>query len=199
MKRILCYGDSNTWGKRAYEGRLPDEKHWTQLLGAKLGPNYKVIQEGLSGRFAGNLESGVNEFKNGQSSFEAIYRSAGPVDIVIIALGTNDLKSKYTRKAKDIYSDIMWYVTKANAIASDEGDLPAKPLIITPANFVPKEDYFFAEPSLREELLELFMECEYPFIMLGDLEITDDGVHYTENDHVRVADSVYSEIKELGL
>jgi lysophospholipase L1-like esterase len=45
MKRILIYGDSNTWGAGP-ENRYPDERQWSMILQTKLGGGYRVIQEG---------------------------------------------------------------------------------------------------------------------------------------------------------
>ena len=56
MKKILIYGDSNTWGDNFFLGkRIDDDKQWANILQKKLGSEYKVIQEGLPGRIAGNF------------------------------------------------------------------------------------------------------------------------------------------------
>ena len=48
---ILCFGDSNTHGYCAETGGRFDESHrWTQLLQKKLGADYLILEEGLSGR-----------------------------------------------------------------------------------------------------------------------------------------------------
>jgi lysophospholipase L1-like esterase len=199
MKHILCYGDSNTWGSMAFGGRYDDAVQWPQLLGAglqKSGLSYKVIQEGLCARTAGTTEKGSSTYLNGQVAFEAIYRSAMPLDYLVIALGTNDLKSKYKRTAQQIFDDILWYAQKAHAIQKEQGG-DVRVVILAPANFISKKDYFYAEISKLEELQELFMECNYHYIMVSDLEITEDGVHYTKSDHQRVAKVVTQKIKEL--
>ena len=51
MYRILCYGDSNTWGYIPLtEKRYPPEVRWTGRLQRLLGPDYQVLEDGLSGR-----------------------------------------------------------------------------------------------------------------------------------------------------
>ena len=50
--KIVCYGDSNTWGYNPAENgsRYDDDIRWTQRLQNKLGNDFQVIEEGFSGR-----------------------------------------------------------------------------------------------------------------------------------------------------
>ena len=95
MKKVLIYGDSNTWGDNFILGeRIPDDKQWPNILQNSLGIEFKIIQEGLPGRLAGNDEK-EKVYKNGKDSFIATFRTQAPVDVLIISLGTNDLQLKY--------------------------------------------------------------------------------------------------------
>lgn len=50
-RRIVCFGDSNTWGFDARRnGRFPDAIRWTKLLEKQLEDDFEVVEEGLSGR-----------------------------------------------------------------------------------------------------------------------------------------------------
>ena len=50
-KHIVCYGDSNTHGYcAANDGRFDENERWPRLLEQKLGEDYLVLEEGLSGR-----------------------------------------------------------------------------------------------------------------------------------------------------
>lgn len=61
-KRILCFGDSNTWGYDGQTGlRFDEDTRWTSLLQSLLGPEYAVLEEGQNGRttvFADPVEIG---------------------------------------------------------------------------------------------------------------------------------------------
>ena len=49
--RILCFGDSNTWGFNPHtQNRFPDDVRWTGVLSRDLGARAIVIEEGLNGR-----------------------------------------------------------------------------------------------------------------------------------------------------
>ena len=51
MKRILCFGDSNTWGyDPATQDRFDRATRWPGVLREQLGTGYEVIEEGLNGR-----------------------------------------------------------------------------------------------------------------------------------------------------
>ena len=50
MKRILCFGDSNTYGTRPNGGRFDEQTRWPMRLQSLLGEGYAVIEEGFGGR-----------------------------------------------------------------------------------------------------------------------------------------------------
>lgn len=109
MKTILCYGDSNTWGYPALEQfplpnttRYGADVRWASVLRTHLGDGYTVIEEGLCGRTTVWDDPIEGEFLNGKSYLIPCLRSHSPLDLVIIMLGTNDLKSRFGLTAADI-------------------------------------------------------------------------------------------------
>ena len=91
MKRILCYGDSNTWGCSPWDGsRFDGNTRWPMVMSLILGNNYFIIEDGLNGRTVLNL-SPVNIEANGIAHINSVIESYLPLDIVIICLGTNDV------------------------------------------------------------------------------------------------------------
>ena len=102
MKNILCYGDSNTWGYNPVSGeRHLYKRRWTSLVQDELGDEFLVIPEGLNGRttvWDDPLEPG----RSGSLYLPSCLKSHAPLDMVIIMLGTNDLKSRFGLCAQDI-------------------------------------------------------------------------------------------------
>lgn len=93
MKHILFYGDSNTWGfvpGTDFE-RYPYEKRICGILQKCLGENVRVIEEALNGRMTA-FDDPMNEQKNGLKQLPLVLDSNRPLDLVIIMLGTNDMK-----------------------------------------------------------------------------------------------------------
>ena len=102
MKTILCFGDSNTYGYNPENGfRYPKEIRYPGRLQALLGDGYAVIEEGCNGRTTICKEPG-NEWKNGLDYLRPCLNSHKPVDIVIMMLGSNDLKKYYNLSAEEI-------------------------------------------------------------------------------------------------
>ena len=203
MKKILIYGDSNVWGHdTVLDKRINDKYQWSNILADYLGSDYKIIQEGLPGRIAGNY---INDkkYKNGQDMFEAIFRSSSPLDYIIIALGTNDLQIEYNRDYNQIYNDLMWYKDCVNKIYKtpkyqsrffNDKKIP-KFIYVLPGNF----DYLgngrtiFDKNSYenRLKLIDKFKkDYNDTFIELDDIDLIQDGVHYSIKGHQQVFDEL---------
>ena len=99
MKTIVCYGDSNTWGympkrERPQEttlNRFPWGVRWTSLLQEQLGAAYRVVEEGLNGRTT-MFDDPLDVCRNGLEGIDYSMLTNCPVDLVILMLGTNDVK-----------------------------------------------------------------------------------------------------------
>jgi hypothetical protein len=114
MKTILCYGDSNTYGALPIDFdfletpfissryRLSREKRWTGILQRELGSSYYVIEEGLNGRTTVWDDPVEGVHKNGLKYLVPCLESHAPIDLVLLMLGTNDLKARFSVSAFDI-------------------------------------------------------------------------------------------------
>jgi lysophospholipase L1-like esterase len=105
--RILCYGDSNTWGDDPRTGapRYAANVRWPGVLQDKLGQNFEIIEEGLCGRTT-VLDDPKESDRNGKTYLEPCLKTHQPIDIVILMLGTNDLKERFNLSAEDISKNI---------------------------------------------------------------------------------------------
>ncbi|MBB3932131.1 lysophospholipase L1-like esterase [Kaistia hirudinis] len=107
MSTILCYGDSNTWGatpqpRRGDFGRFAADVRWPGVLRAHLGAGHTVIEEGLNGRTT-CIEDPVEGYhKSGTAHLIVALESHQPLDLVIIMLGTNDLKARFAMQPVDV-------------------------------------------------------------------------------------------------
>ncbi len=104
MNSVLCYGDSNTFG--SIPGR-PGTRYgysdrWPSVLQGVLGEEWLVIAEGLSGRTTSRDDPIEGAHLNGRTYLRPCLESHRPVDLVVIMLGTNDLKARFQCTAHDI-------------------------------------------------------------------------------------------------
>ncbi|MCI5956038.1 MAG: SGNH/GDSL hydrolase family protein [Clostridiales bacterium] len=92
MRRILCYGDSNTWGYIPASGaRYEPDVRWTGVAQRLLGSDYTLIEEGMNGRTT-VYENPLSPGRNGMEYLLACLISQKPLDMAVVMLGTNDLR-----------------------------------------------------------------------------------------------------------
>lgn len=203
MKKILIYGDSNTWGDNFITGeRIPEEKQWVNILRTKYENKYRFFQEGLPGRIAGNEET-IKTYKNGKDTFISTFRTNAPVDKIIIALGTNDLQIKYQKTKDKIIEDLLWYKKQIEESYADLEDqkkyfndkkLP-EIIYILPINFdyQDKASVIFDKESeeKRQQIIREFQkDKKLKTIVANDLELFDDGIHLNYQGHEQMASLV---------
>ncbi len=106
MREVLCFGDSNTWGyDPVTRERFPGNVRWTGVLQAALGPGFRVIEEGLNGRTT-VWEDPIEGDKMGKRHLPVCLASHAPLDLVIMMLGTNDTKKRYSAPSTDIAAGV---------------------------------------------------------------------------------------------
>ena len=102
MRHVLIYGDSNTWGYiPVSRSRYDGDTRWPGVLQKILGKGYRVIEEGLNGRTT-VLEDPLQKGRNGSTYLLPCLESHRPLDLVVIMLGTNDMKHRYGVSAEEI-------------------------------------------------------------------------------------------------
>jgi lysophospholipase L1-like esterase len=132
-KTILCYGDSNTFGQRSDDvtkGRWPADTRWTGRLQQLLGDDYYIIEEGLSSRTT-NIDYAQKPGRNGRTYLTSCLQSHHPLDLVVLMLGTNDLKDEFNRSAKAVARAVQQLVLDIQKFVEDY-NYPTKILVVSP-------------------------------------------------------------------
>lgn len=116
MKRILCYGDSNTWGHNPEPDgenfRYEDDVRWTGVLQKCLEGKAKIIEEGLCGRSV-MFDDPTSPDRNGRKFLNCSLQSHQPLDLVVLMLGTNDVRHIFTPSVKEIAAGMVNLVRMA--------------------------------------------------------------------------------------
>ena len=102
IKKIVCFGDSNTHGYNSKTGgRFSENERWTKLLDKYLGEEYDIAEEGLEGRTA-CFEDPLFEGLCGYNYIYPCIMTHKPIDLLIIMLGTNDVKERFSATPENI-------------------------------------------------------------------------------------------------
>lgn len=204
---IVCFGDSNTWGANPDgSGRFAPDVRWTGVLQAELGPGYKVIEEGLNGRTT-NIEDTIEEDRNGRAHLPALLESHRPFDLIVIMLGTNDLKLRHNRAPADIAQSAGKLADIARrSLCGIDGANPKVLLMAPPA---PVEaghplDALFAGSVEKSRDFPVQYAFWADAIGVGYLDAGSvirsspvDGIHFDAPDHAILGRSVAAKVKEL--
>ena len=213
MKTILCYGDSNTWGADpAGGGRFDRHTRWPGVLRVLLNadrpaddPEYWIVEAGLNGRTTCR-DDPVEGDKNGLAQIGAILESAKPIDLVVVMLGTNDLKVRFAPTAQDVARGAQRVVRAAAASGTGPGGAAPATLMVAPAP-VAKLSYFremFAgsqeiSRNLAARYRQFAAEIGSPFLDAGSVIVSSDldGIHLEASQHRKLAEAVAAKAREI--
>lgn len=107
-RTVFCFGDSNTHGTppaTALDGpsaRYDRDLRWPTLMAGYLGADWHVVEEGHPGRTTVHDDPIEGAHRNGLTVLPSLLESHRPIDVVILMLGTNDLKGRFSVNATDI-------------------------------------------------------------------------------------------------
>ena len=192
MATIVCFGDSNTWGfDPATRTRFARDVRWTGVMSRELGPDFQVVEEGLNGRTT-VFEDPIEPQRRGADYLPPCLRSHAPLDLVILALGCNDLKARFGVPAADIAAGMNRLIdlTRQEKVSS-RGEAP-EIIIVAPPPFAQLSGFADSFAGGAEKSRELgaryaavaelrgvgFVDAGQ-FIRCSDL----DGIHFEADQH----------------
>ena len=130
MSRILCFGDSNTYGYNPKGGRYGESERWTARLAARLGAT--VIEEGLGGRTCVLDDPTEGGYKSGAAYLPPCLMSHAPLDAVVLMLGTNDAKARFGLTPVTIGEGLAQLVRLIRLYGADAAGQSPAVLIVAP-------------------------------------------------------------------
>jgi lysophospholipase L1-like esterase len=206
MKTILCYGDSNTWGSDpATHTRFDREVRWPGVLRRALGDGVEIIEEGMNGRTT-VLDDPFEPFRNGLAYLYPCLVSHLPLDLVILMLGTNDLKKRFNVPASDIAEGVRRLVlcVRQAAVERGAGALPILLICPPPLGMLSEFDEMFAggKPKSRRlsthyEAVAQEMGCHFldagRHIVSSDI----DGIHLEASEHRKLGLAIAEKVAAI--
>jgi lysophospholipase L1-like esterase len=208
MKTILCFGDSNTYGANPTGGpRFDHQTRWPGVLRHTLGPGYWVVEEGCRGRTT-VWDDPIEGHKNGAAYLPPCLYSHAPIDLVVILLGTNDLKHRFGLGADDIArgAGVLVDLCQQSATGPDGG--PPKVLLLAPPPLAPLTGLPFAEMfaggeeksrTLGRWYQMVATEKRCAFLDLAGVIVSSptDGIHFDPPEHAKLGQAVASRVRQI--
>lgn len=196
--RILCFGDSNTWGDDPHDEapRYEATVRWPGKLQELLGNDYEIIEEGLCGRTT-VLNDPKEEGRNGKTYLIPCLNTHNPIDIVILMLGTNDLKERFNLSAEKIAENVGELIKVINKLGLNKENKPPKIILLSPPLVnehadTAMEDMKGAEEKSRQlgmyyqKVVEKY-NCEFLDIAKYVQPSMVDGCHLDAEAHSKIA------------
>ncbi|MGB4985287.1 MAG: GDSL-type esterase/lipase family protein [Erysipelotrichaceae bacterium] len=216
LKRILIYGDSNTHGHdptNILHLRYDENQRYPKLLQKLLGNDYEIIEEGLNSRAISNACD--YEYLNGLKQLPMTLLTNNPLDLIIIMLGTNDLKLTYNRQVEDMVNDLQEYIAiiKEHTTLKSYRHRSSQIMFISPVSLHPtlKDSIYASEfysqenfNKLKEFNKQLEIMCiknnvhfldAYSSIQAG----YTDKIHLEEEQHHQLSQLIYNKIQTIKL
>lgn len=216
MKRILCYGDSNTWGfkpmKECLENwrmRFDEDTRWTGVLQKLLGEDYRVLEEGLNGRTSA-FDDPQDDTRNGYRYIATCLQTNMPIDMAIVMLGTNDIKSFFPYTPYVVANGVGRVLDEINKIDYGRDGKAPEILLVSPISlgedavrgWIGGEfgmDAVEKNARLAEYLEKAAKSRGIHFIDIGKYISADpaDGIHMNEAGHALMAQMMLEQVKKI--
>ena len=213
QKTLLFFGDSNTFGKKPIV--IPENDHneryaadirWTGLIRKALGEQVSVIEEGLSSRTTLHDDPIGGCEKNGLTYLRPCLFSHMPIDVLVLMLGTNDLKSRFAVTPTDIALSVERLILEIKACHVGPNGTDPKLIILCPA---PIEEIgllgkiFKGGAEKSRQLSNLYraiaLQHDALFLDMGKVvQVSQiDGIHYDPDQLPKLADAVLPMIQSI--
>jgi lysophospholipase L1-like esterase len=192
MAVIVAFGDSNTWGfDPATATRFAPEARWTGVMRRELGASHSVIEEGLNGRTTVFTDP-IEPDRRGADYLPPCLRSHAPLDLLIIALGCNDMKMRFSASPGDIANGAERLILMTRAEPAGPNGAPPKILLVAPPPLVKLTAFaeMFQGATEKSRVLgaryrEIAERHKVGFVDAGEFIACSplDGIHYEADQH----------------
>ena len=185
--KILCFGDSNTYGydpRSYFGGQYPAQHRWVDLLAQKL--NCTAVNAGENGREIPRHEWELQRF-------DLMLSHQRPLDLLLIMLGGNDLLQGNSvevvaRRMESFLTRIPLEKTKIVLIG---------PPRMKPGAWITDDRILEDCVRLNAAYGDIAEKLGIRFVdaIDWDIEVTFDGVHYSEQGHIAFAEQLWLALK----
>lgn len=210
-KTVLTFGDSNTHGtppmhERGPYHRFGPQTRWPTVMQAALGDPWALIEEGLPGRTTCHADPTMGAHMDGQVGLRIAFESHGPVDLLVLMLGTNDLKTHFGSEPSQVVAGIAGLLGIATSELYQMRHGGFEILLVCPPPILeqgPISDGFLGANTKSRALPPLYAAMadhwNIAFLNAGDHigPSETDGVHFEAASHVTLGHAVAAKIGSM--
>lgn len=203
LKKILCFGDSNTYGYIPNNGARYDKNtRWTGVLSLLSHGKFKIIEDGCNNRTAFAANPAGKIFTGYEILPELL---TGDFDAVVLTIGINDTQFLYNLSSIEIASGVEKLINIVKVKSPQAKILLVAPSILTDdvlnGNFACLFDRTSIEKSRQLPLLyqKIAEKQNIEFLDLNSVAKTSslDGLHYAPEQHLKIAQVIFTRLSEL--
>ena len=206
MAVVMCFGDSNTHGTPPITELGRYARFGRGQRGPSLLTGHEVIEEGLPGRTAMYDDPVMGAHMNGQTGLKIALESHGPIDVLVLMLGTNDVKARFTSTPEQVVGGIASLLDIAQHRLMQERHGGFQTLLICPPPVVevgPIRHEFWGGAARSAALPPLYQALAKAR-GIGFLDAAAviavspiDGVHFGIEEHAKLATAVQEKLAGL--
>ena len=222
--RILTYGDSNSWGFLDDGAGLRFADRWpvtmAKALEAQRGHPIQLIEECLPGRTTAYPDPQEGPEYNGLPYLKPALLSHAPLDMVLVMLGTNDVKARFDASADDIANNLISLAKIIRRAPVGNGKWrdapPPSVVLIAPANLGKRaidpqwirvqewQDGFEkmqALPALLSEKIAALSDDDVHFMDANDAVTPSmrDPIHWAQACHLKMGEMMAKKLASLAV
>lgn len=208
---VVCFGDSNTYGMPPMTAiddirRFSSSERWPGIAARELGPDWTIVEEAQPGRTTVHDDPIEGKHKNGLRSLPVVLESHRPFEIIVIMLGTNDLRHRFSLTADDVAASLAVLTKTVLASIAGPDSKPPKILLVAPppiievgvlAGLFPGA----AEVSSRVAPLVDAVAKRFgvEFLDAGQVIVMDEteGTHFTADQHALLGQAIAAKLKTM--
>lgn len=203
MKKILCFGDSNTYGYIPNNGARYDKNtRWTGVLSLLSHGKFEIIEGGCNNRTAFAANPAGKIFTGYEILPELL---TDDFDVVVLAIGINDTQFLYNLSSIEIANGVEKLINIVKVKSPQAKILLVAPSILTEdvlnGNFACLFDRTSIEKSRQLPLLyqKIAEKQNIEFLDLNSVAKTSslDGLHYAPEQHLKIAQAIFTILSEL--
>lgn len=212
-KVVVCLGDSNTHGSMPMRHltdvrRHPFDQRWPGILTTELGETWRVHEEGLPGRTTVHRDPVEGDHLCGLEAVPMLIGTHTPIDAVVLALGVNDFKTRFSVTVDDIASSIERLVHAIRAAARNTERPDPFILVVSPPPILETGCLagFFAGGQIKSQALagslqQATQRLGTTFIDAGKhVHSSDiDGIHWDATQHRNLAMAIAATLGSANL